>query len=577
MHSNKINLGILFLLAGPLFAAEIEYQGRINIAEFESKTVRHNYCIFSSGDSNTDTDSISSAASGNSNSHYETYSHRGQTYLRRKVEWTNEETANGMVLSFVADDAHFRGEQNYNKTHCTYKTWKGQSTSANTVLTAKTAFQIPANVWAIKIKARSTSDGGLNAIDLANEDYVKVDGADVLTRKSFFKFGNDTVAHHFLVNPSFEEKDNFVFLDFKYVSNTLNQNTTTLDFDIEFIAAEQCLTDLNGLNFADVLARKVKDNDLENALVNMACMLNTNYIQHNLGVMHLNGLGDLFIKLKAIEKEITDKNADALTASDLESMGVVLQLIDRVRFYYAYEIVKETMGMLLSPVEYQGQKINSWMYLEVLRRRGVLYLYDIFDNLSATMKKLKDPQTPFILIPANAHAKFDVFLNLLLPVELKSFAKAHELIYRPTYLASASFSNLNSSVQRVLRQSDVVLNTSRLIFMAPEASVAQVDNFEAELRLMAADLRQYSQQIEKFKIELASDSASDVVAARRQLLNQIESIYQLNLVKLSEIVGTYFNRHFEDPQFKKISVQGKQYASVGEFIADFQRLMKEVP
>jgi hypothetical protein len=128
-----------------------------------------------------------------------------------------------------------------------------------------------------------------------------------------------------------------------------------------------------------------------------------------------------------------------------------------------------------------------------------------------------------------------------------------------------------------LRQSDVVLNTSRLIFMAPEASVAQVDNFEAELRLMAADLRQYSQQIEKFKIELASDSASDVVAARRQLLNQIESIYQLNLVKLSEIVGTYFNRHFEDPQFKKISVQGKQYASVGEFIADFQRLMKEVP
>jgi hypothetical protein len=570
----KILLSLTFSFS--LYASDIHYQSKINIAEFDAKSVKYSWCIFSEGDSNTSTGTISNQASGKENSHIETFSHRGNTYLARKVQWKNQESKNGMTLNFKAESSSFGSRKTYDNKTCTYKTWMGQSTSAETTIVAKAAFVIPKNVWAIRIISETQRLNGVTTLTLSNDDYHKLENDELLIKKAFFQFEGTTQGKFFLVNPSYDEKDNFVYLDLNYVSKSMLANEFNLSFRVEFIAAEQCLSDLKGLDFIQVLEQRIKGNDFENALINMACMLNTNYVKHNLGTMHLNGLPKLFEKLRNTEKLITQKINSQSSAHDIETLQVLLKLIDRVSFYYGYEILKETMSMFHHQIDYQGKRTDGFLYFELLRRKGVIYLYEIFENLIRSVKTLKQQDRVIIEIPQNESLKFEVFLNNILPLEFKSFARAHELIFRPQFLASASFDNLDSIVNNVNLNSDTLLKTSRNILLSQEVTFNQLERFEYELRLMSNDLRFYTQVIESMKLGDHNGSTNDYIAARINLLNQMEQLYQVKIIALISSVEKYFFKHFEDPEFKNIRIGGKQYLEVKDFIEDFSFLMDEV-
>ena len=556
-------------------AADIEYSGKISIAEYEAKTVRSSWRIFSDGDSRTYTSEISSKGSGNEGALYETFSHRGRQYLKRKVEWKNEQNANSMVLRFESGDANFSGHQEYDKKTCSYKTWKGNSTAAENVLTARAAFSVPRNVWAIKVTSTTESLYGASTLILSNDDYVLTEKGEEIGKKELSTFGNNKVGRYFIVNPSIEGKENFVYLDFVYIAKTLHANKFNLSFKVEFLAAEQCLSQLDGLNFSDMLERSITGLKLDDSLINLACMLNTSYVKHNLGIMHINGLPELFRKLRDVERKTEALINSESTSKDLESLNIILKLIDKVRFYYSYEILKETMSMLKHNVSYQGKTLDSVMYMEVLRKRGVLYLAEVFDNLHNTIDKIKSSENPIIEISENDALKFDVFLKTLLPLEFRGFERSHALIFRPEYLSSYAFNNLDLSVKRVLVQWNSILDLSQKLFLNREISQTQIARFEDELREMIDTLRFYQQQIEIFKLS-SGDVEIDPLLARRHILNQIESLYVINLKSLVGVVNTYFYKHFEDPEFRNIRVGDKTYSHVSEFILDFENLLKEV-
>lgn len=571
-----LNFFLFIFITFPALAADIQYQSRINIAEFKAKSVRNSWCIFSDGDSQTTSGQISSSGEGNEGSNLETFSHRGIQYLRRKVEWDSKQGDNGMVLSFNAEDANFDANQKYDKKTCTYKTWKAKSTSAEIVLKAQAAFLVPKNVWAIRITSRKNELRGVTGISLSNDEYVQENNKHVLKRKGFYNYNGDHEDRYFLVNPSHTEADNFIYLDFEYISKTLHKNGFDFTFNVEFISAEQCLTDLNGLNSTDLLHKKIKNNLYENALTNLSCMLNPQYIKHTLGIMHIQGLGNIFEELKDIEKTLTKEVSHNVSAKEMETLDIILKLLNRVRFYYSYEILKETMSMVLHNVNHQGKDIDSLLYLEVIRRRGVLYLFDIFANLLSSTSKLKEQEGPFLTIPDRERVKFDIVFNSLLNNEFKSFQKSHELIFQPKFLFSQSFTNLQSSVHNVLGQSDILLSTARKVLLSEEVLISQIETFESELLLMSDYLRFYASQMDNFKLSTNTDSPDDYLSARRELFNQMELIYQVNIVSLVTEFEEYFIRHFEDPIFQNIDLGKKQYTDPREFIADFKQLIEEV-
>ncbi|MFP5491558.1 MAG: hypothetical protein ACLGG0_08660 [Bacteriovoracia bacterium] len=570
-------IAALILTIDISFAVEIEYQGRINIAEYQAKTVRHSWCIFSDGNSSVDTSVLSRHASGSNNSHYENYSHRGTSYLKRKVEWTNTKDENSINLHFTADSAQFSAHQEYDKKTCSYKTWKGQSTSAETILKAKAAFVIPKNVWAIKISSNQEHLQGQLAINLSNNEYIiDESGEEKLLARSFHQFSSSQNERYFQVNPSFDGGENFVYLDMIYKSRTLVAQEFLLDFKVEFIANEQCLTELKGRHFADLLTQQIKSNELESTLINFACMMNTDYVQHVLGQLHLHGTNDLFSKIAQVENSAIKSIRESSNANDREKLALILKLSERMRFYYAYEILKETMGMLVEQVDHNGQSVDAWMYLELLRRRGVLYLAEVLEHLSlAGKQQLAQNSGPVITFSHSDRLKHEVFFQSILPMEFNSFKKANELIFKPLFLSADYFYHLQRSIERISTLSTYFITTYGTQ-LTQSITRATLEKMNDDIMSIAKELRLYSQEVEVFKITQLTDAPQDWVQARRLLLQQMELVFQMNLASLSTEVGTYFKRHFEDPIFKEIRIKGKRYENAEHFLKDFEQLIREV-
>jgi hypothetical protein len=568
-----------FLLISSALAADIQFEGRIDISEFDAKYVRSSWCIFSDGSSSTAANGISTSLSGENAEQTDTFSHRGTTYLRRKIGWNSKETSSSFSLNFAADSAAFSNHEQYDKGRCSYRTWDGQSTSAENKLKAKAAFIVPNNVWAIRIRSVEKSVGGVTQIDLFNDDYVVDEkGQSSLQKVGFAKFDGSMDGQYFLVNPSADGLENFVYLDLEYNSNMLAANNLNLEFKVDFISANECLSDLKGLSYTDLLNRNIQDNKIESALVNMACMMNENYIKHSLATMHLSKLDDFFVKLNDVEKRIQSMINDKSKAKDLKSLDVLLSLIDKVRFYYSYEILKESVGLLSQKIDFKGVKIDSLYYIEILRRRGVSYLFNMLDNFSSSLKTLKAKQTgPFIQLDNDSSIKFDIFMKTLLPMEFAGFSSANKLIYKPQFLALYSYESLELVVARVEKSFEELKGSSEEILSQDSLTIPQTDLLIEKIRNLSNELRLYVMTFEQFKGQAdTGDSVKDIIDARRLYLTQIETIFNIDLKVVAGGVKEYYLRHFEDPAFKNIKVGDKKYKDVREFINDFEKIIAEV-
>ncbi len=560
----------LFWTTAP-FAQEIEYSSSINVSQVKSKLVKHSRCIFSEGYSDLTDGQINSSATGASNNHVETFNFRGTDYLSRKVDWSSDLTKKSITLNFRSGSARFEGSRTYDEHTCTYKTWESASTSALTKLRARAQFLIPANVWAIKVKSNNTDLKGHSIIKLGNKEYDK-DGK--LTEKAFSEISEGRFGRYFIVNPSADGNENFVFLDFSYTSQTMNANDFELSFEVEFIADEQCLGKLEGLDVAEVMTRDLKKNRYENVLTNMACMLNTSYVRYNLAMLHFAGVDTYFQKLQQVSVNL-DVHDPKRTADEQEAVNVTKKLIERVRFYYTYEIAKDTMGLLLNKVEYMGVKVDAWGYLEIMRREGVLDLAGYFQGTERILSQFKGQDgTPFIALSSGDRKALEQLFRFL-ELSMNGVADHHKKMYRPKHLSAAMFKELDGAAERMKGQWGILQGSLNGAFSEEVLTESSLQVLQEGLRTMAQELRYYGAQIERVRPTKGDGGPADLKTSRQEILKQVETMYRINLGPMIAGLGTYFTRHFEDPVFKDVSINGKTYKDPRDFIADFEQLLKE--
>ena len=565
------------LLTMQIKATEINVSSRVDISEFDAKYVKSSWCIFSDGDSSTNTSTLSASLSGENNKYTQKYSRRGKTYLSRKIQWDSATTNKSFTLSFHADDANFQASEKYNDSTCSYKFWKAHTSSAETQLTAKAAFRIPKNVWAIRINSETVAHGALQEMALFVNDYiVKENGEEKLEKKKFFNFDESVKNKYFLTNASTLDKDNFVYLDFKYIKKTATSSDLDVKFRVDFISAEECFRDLKGKTFIDLIHANMDDTKLESGLVNMACMLNPKYIKHSLSTLYLYDIRDFFNQLTRLEKKVDTAIIAETKEKNLATYTVFLKLIDRVRFYYAYEILKETMNLLTKKVSYNGETMDSLFFIEVLRKRGILYLFAIYDNLLEDFEGLAPtPGSPFISIELDTLKKINLFKEHFLPYEISGFRKAHALIYSPKYLSISAFNDFKVSAERAASVSNSFVVDANIILTSNRISTAQLNLLKSRLRSAIDQLRLYVVAFDRFQNQIGGQSLS-IHDSRKRLLSQLDYTFQLNMKGLITNLGDYYIKHFEDPVFQNIKVGDKYYENVIDFIKDFEEIIKEV-
>jgi len=558
-------------------AQDVKVQSRIDLAEFHSKTIKSSWCVFSDGYSSTDVNPLSVAWDATAGDELQPYTRNGKTYLARKITWESHADKKNFTLRFHADSARFSGEDTYDDRRCSYKTWRGRSVSGETTLKARAAFRIPRDVWAIRIQTQQVSPGALTTLALFNNDYiVSEQGGAVLSKQPLYTFKGSKTNQYALVNPSTHTFDNFVFLEYEYVKRTLTESDAEVAFTVDFIAAEECLGDLAGKTYSELLGIHVGAYRLDRVLKDVACMLNVDYVKHSLATIHIYDLEAFFGDLDHLQDKVEEVVARSADAASLENYEVLSKLLDRVRFYYAYEIVKEVLGLLKHEIQYDGETVDSLFYIEVLRARGVLYLFSILENLTNDLNaELRAATGPFVHLDKPSSKKMRVFVDTFLPYEHKSFRSAHALIYSPRYLALHSYSDFKAAAHRSAEAMERMLARGQVLLSGDEVTKAQITRLLEAFSDVSAELREYLRVFDSFNAAAFRDGAPlTPIEARKRLLVQLETVFRMNLRSLSTIVTEYFKRHFEDPAFHNIVVGSTTYRNVDDFIEEFETLLR---
>lgn len=551
--------------------AEISFESDVNYAACFEKKIKYNYCLFSRGDSDVESKTLSTSMKGESANDSKTIVYAGKKFLQRKVEWNSEETANSFNISFHADKSEFKDSVKYDKKYCSYKLMEMQSSSARNYLSAKAAFKVPRNVWAIRIHSNDNNVGSNVKINLFNNKYVANDktGAVELKSQKFYEFGDDLNNQYFLVNPSTIEFDNYVFMELVLKNNSTREIDFNLNFTIDFIAATDCLTQLESKNLNQIIFSEIQTGKIDQAYTKLACMMTPNYIKHVLSSLNFDTFGSLFGKLNQLEEKIT---LGAETENGLSNLSVFHALLDRVRFYYSYEILKELYSILTNKVSYRGKSVDSLTYLELLSKRGVLYLSDILESLKDDFNDLKKTRTYVLKIDPLVKTKVDIALNHILKAEMVGFENSHKLVYKPMYLARYQFNGLERIVNDIISSvNTITIQGNDLVF--ENSNISRLDQLIESVQNLNRLLISYSLQFNSLR---TYQDVDDLIEKRLKLLTEAEAIFNINIKTLLLEFDEYFVRHFEEQEFMNIKIGEKTFSNVRDFIDDFESIVEEV-
>ena len=555
---------------------DISFQTKIDISQFDHKKVSAIWCIFSSPESSTFTESLQGSWQGTKQQQVQRFVKNGHEYLARKIHWDSAQTDNTFKLVFKADSSHFQGSHTHDRHTCTYRTWRGQTSSASNVLTANAAFVIPKNVWVVRIRANKKEDQSLTNVRLYNLDYsTSSDNAHkTLIKRAFYSFDGNERYKYFLVNPSIDGTDNFVYLNLTHVSKTMQADKLDLSFKVDFLARDECLSSLKGVTLSEILLNEVKNSGVNAAIVNLSCMLSPLYIVHTLSNLMIHGVSDFFRQVDQLEKVITKKVKKNLDRSSIDSFAVLNVLLDRVRFYYAYEISKDLMGLLASNTDLG---LDGLQYLETLRARGVLYLTAVIDELMATTERIDQGSDLFVEMNIRDKNNMSIFGQNLLAMEVADLAQAYHKLPIPNMLSRNHYQQLLAAVER-LKVSYHGFNANLTPFMKKphDYTTAVLRTIQDDLHELLIALENYTMAWEKFADNLLAvkNEPAQIADAHKRFLSEIEAMFNLNIVGLHKILTEYFKHHFEDPIFANMKTAGKVYKNPSDFMADFNKLLR---
>ncbi|MDD0854142.1 hypothetical protein HBN50_13600 [Halobacteriovorax sp. GB3] len=565
----ELNTLLLFTVSALVYAqTDINVSSKLDVASLDVTTVKKSYCIFSDGDSSTSVDSLSSKYSGESGDYQQVYSAHGKTYLRKNIQWNSQTSEDSFKLSFLSSKSKFSDTQNLQDSHCTYRYRKVSLANSSTVLSGNASFSVPKGVWLIRVKTDDKFSNKPFSYSLSQSDYKD----DFLEEVDFYTYSRVTYSNemYFIINASVENIDQLVKLNFKYESTSSAELDLDFNFKVDFISANECLSTLDNKKISDIFATHEK---IEKSLVGASCMLNTAYVKHFLSSIHVYKIKDFFEELDAANLRIKKSISFNHQNRDFERYQLFANLLDRIKFYYSYEILKESYSMMTNYIDYDGHQIDQLLYIDILRRRGVLYLFDVFDFLIKKIEEIEN-RTAVTRLDEDTKKLLRVYYSILLKKESELFEQSHELIRPPTFLSSYYLSNITSSAKIFSSKFEALIRKMNDIRTNDFILTSSLKNIVEDHRDLVNALRVYDLEYERFYDEVPK--FDNYVELRVNLLAELEAIYRVNIESMLLNVSHYYRKHFEDSDFKRIVVGGKTFATIDEFISSYDELVKEL-
>jgi len=573
----KLCLLFSFLVAPLKGYSDISFHTKIDIAHFESKTVKSSWCFTTNGWSKTFNSSISKSLTGDTAQYTQTYSAHGKQILARRISWDSLTTERSFYLNFNSGSSSFEGATNFDSRKCSYKTWRGSSAAASNVLVGKAGFIIPKDVWLIRVHNDFNRKYSATEIKLFNKDYERKEGKNKLIKKEIASFRAGENNKYYFVNPSTDEFKNLVYLELNHVNNSTWEDNLKFNFKIDFIGRDECIKNLTNIQSNNIIWNNIENDRFEAAITNLSCMLTPQYVKHILSNLFIFGIHDFYDELDKIEKHLSSKKEMFEEMDNLNYYSIVLKLINKVKFYYSYEILKDIYILL----KYESkEELNGLQYLETLRTRSLFYIKDLLSSVDKTVKKSYDSATSYkIKLTESELLKIKHLIQYVLQMEINSVGDAIKILPRLNILGVSHFGVLTQRTQELI---NAYLNLKKNIDLLLKNNQNYTVNFlvkiRKDIRSVFYSLDQYTMAWESFKQNYSSaqNDSNQIITDHREYLAQIETLFSINILGLSELLKIYYLNHFESNQFKSFEVNGKQYKKIDEFIIDFEQLMEEI-
>ena len=570
--------------------ARIRLSSRLSIAEYEEKFARGGlFCIFTSGNSKAYKTEIDLDIQGESQNHIQKWNKFGKEFISRRIEWDTNKTNQSFKINFYAEGLSLNEKHVLirESKSCSYKYWKSNISNIKNVLKSKADFKIPKNIWVIKIKTEdNNSTGAITKINLFNQEYEK-ENSDKMFKKKLYSFDSTSIEKYFIVNPSVEKTDNYIHMDILRSKNDVSDDRFIWSLDISFIGQKECFYNLEGKNLKEILQFSI-DNKYDKTIENLSCLLSPVYIKHILSNLYLFGVENFFDALDLLRKKLKINPNDLNDIHKIEKIQVIDKLLNRIKFYYSYEISKDIMYLLKYKDDYE---LNGLQIIESLRLQGTTHLSHISIRISQILRKIKLEEGFINSITNEDMIKLRILGENYLSQEIYGIVQMYNNIHKPKIISSVYFNNLEQSIKNLEIDFLNFNNDLKLLLKESNSTKSQLSTVIESLRILKHSMLNYSQYWESFnqKMFTPDNKIHEILISHKSFLSQIEAYFQINIKSLSLNLNEYFKKNFEDPALKDLFINKKdnsisnaqerldnnQFDSLDNFINEFEKVIKE--
>jgi hypothetical protein len=339
------------------------------------------------------------------------------------------------------------------------------------------------------------------------------------------------------------------------------------NFKVSFISGENCLDDINRRTISEVLSGLQSSSDLKQGVETLACLLSPTYISHVLSNMHLFDINRFFNALDEASYAFDVNNADKLSSDN--SAYVFSELLQRTRFYYAYELSKDVMSLM----EVKREGVSDLELLFAFKSYDREYIMDALylcmDGLNEAAKGAKDFTN---LNMSEQHLSGLKYVNNIIGEEFKNIEDLALLRLPQTALLSRKhFDTLRSATGQLMDRYAIYHSALDALLEQPQGhSYLTLEKLSDQLNLLIFRFQKFEQEWNKiFDLMKERGSSRDYDS----FIAELEKMYSLNLYAFYANLDRYYLKYFEDDEFKKIKVNNKDYTNIKDFIDDFKLLI----
>ncbi|MEI8347687.1 MAG: hypothetical protein WCG27_09475 [Pseudomonadota bacterium] len=570
----------------------------VDVSEFEGSRSKHWWCLLSDEQSKVSSKKISLQSSELSGSTQQLINRLGGDYSIKSIKWESGMKDDTFELHFQSTPTTFSADRRYDDTNCSFKLWSAKAVASSTTFRGEGHFVVPRNVWLIRVRFLNFFDSGGTMVNMAqylpgsSNGGTETAGAPQEVPLNHYRGYGE---RYYLINATSRQLENIVKIKIEHINNTLKSSQVDLKIKIQFVTQTDCLNTIGQKTVGELLWQNLKrdptlDNAfLERALINVACLGNENYIRHNLANMLFYQIPVFFRETRALEDWVTSRYQDLSPAQAVGNgdtrenlFHVFHQTVRQLRYYYGYEIARELYGAFTSMSESpRGGKLNALQILELLRYQGMHGLVTLATAGHAITYRAVQQHGENLRGPVSAD-DLDNLTNLLkfLKADIESKHQAFTTIYKMSFLGRNYFQLRGQSLNDLEQRRQAAEEGLKLWRQNNQnmggITLKLAGDLNREFLNLNNTLSDYGIALSYLRCtENPLGNPEEIVKGYRDFEKSAIAIFYENVLVLQQVLDEYYLENFEHESLRQTPINGRVFATPGEFINEFKKFIGE--